>query len=127
MDVDLAAARKLCGELRELGVKASAYEVITCRFNTSILWRFLFLRNKSLSILMIFQVDVTNYDRIEEVKRQINTDLGTVDILVNNAGIIPKQSLREGPPSDIQRLMDINVMANFWVIFTLSLINAIHP
>lgn len=27
LDVDLDAARKLCAELRELGVKASAYEV----------------------------------------------------------------------------------------------------
>lgn len=59
---------------------------------------------------------MTNYERIEEVKREINTDLGTVDILINNAGIIPKYSLRDGSPSDIQRLIDINVMANIWVI-----------
>lgn len=63
----------------------------------------------------MLKVDVTNYERIEEVKREINIDLGTVDILVNNAGIIPKHSLRDGKPSDIQRLIDINVMANFWV------------
>lgn len=59
---------------------------------------------------------MTNYERIEEVKGEINTDMGTVDILINNAGIIPKHSLRDGSPSDIQRLIDINVMANFWVI-----------
>lgn len=61
-------------------------------------------------------MDVTNYERIEEVKKEINTDLGLVDILINNAGLVPKISLRDGKPSDIQRLIDVNVMAHFWVI-----------
>lgn len=56
-------------------------------------------------------------ERIEEVKKEINADLGLVDILINNAGLVPKISLRDGNPSDVQRLMDVNVMSHFWVMF----------
>lgn len=49
------------------------------------------------------------------VKGQINRDLGIVDILVNNAGLMPKASLREGQPIDVQRVLDVNVSAHFWV------------
>lgn len=55
------------------------------------------------------------------VKGQINRDLGIVDILVNNAGLMPKASLREGHPSDMQRVLDVNVSAHFWVLFALCI------
>lgn len=61
------------------------------------------------------QVDVTDYNEIEEVKRQINADLGIVDILVNNAGLMPKASLRDGHPDVVRRVMEVNVLAHFWV------------
>lgn len=65
----------------------------------------------------IFQLDVTNYEQIEDVKRQINADMGIVDILVNNAGLMPQNSFRDGDHRAIQRVMDVNVMSHFWVIF----------
>lgn len=55
------------------------------------------------------------------VKGHINRDMGIVDILVNNAGLMPKASLREGQPNDMQRVLDVNVSAHFWVLFTLAL------
>lgn len=58
---------------------------------------------------------MSNYDELANVKMQINNDLGYVDILVNNAGLMPKVSLREGHQNDIKRVMDINVLAHFWV------------
>lgn len=61
------------------------------------------------------QVDVTDYNEIEEVKRQINADLGIVDILVNNAGLMPRASLRDGHPDVVRRVMEVNVLAHFWV------------
>lgn len=61
------------------------------------------------------QVDVTDYRGLEEVKKQINNDLGIVDILVNNAGLMPTTSLLNGNLDDIRRTMDVNVLAHFWV------------
>lgn len=42
--------------------------------------------------------------------------MGIVDILVNNAGLMPTNSFQEGDPSDVRRVIDVNVLAHFWVI-----------
>lgn len=49
------------------------------------------------------------------VKKLIDLDLGTTDILVNNAGLLPKVSLREGKPEDLERIINVNITSHFWV------------
>lgn len=49
------------------------------------------------------------------MKREINTDLGHVNILVNNAGLMPTNSFRGGDAADVRRVIDVNVLAHFWV------------
>lgn len=49
------------------------------------------------------------------VKKAIDRDMGATDILVNNAGLMPKMSLREGKPDDIERVINVNVTSHFWV------------
>lgn len=51
------------------------------------------------------------------MKKEINAEMGFVDILINNAGLMPTNSFREGEPDDIKRVMDVNVLAHFWVVF----------
>jgi all-trans-retinol dehydrogenase (NAD+) len=63
-----------------------------------------------------YKVDVTNYEAIQQLKKDIESTLGSVDILVNNAGVVPSISLREGKPSDLQKIIDLNVSSHFWVI-----------
>lgn len=58
---------------------------------------------------------MTDPNRIKEVKREINADLGHVNILVNNAGLMPANSFRGGEVDDIRRVIDVNVLAHFWV------------
>lgn len=55
-----------------------------------------------------YQVDVSNYDEILQLKRNILSDLGEVDILVNNAGLIPYKTIFEQSSSDIERLTRVN-------------------
>lgn len=62
-----------------------------------------------------FQVDVANYDEIVALKEKINSDLGAVDILVNNAGLLPKVSLLQGEPKDLERIINVNLVGYFWV------------
>ena len=64
-----------------------------------------------------YRVDVSDYDAILKLKKNIEADVGFVDILVNNAGLLPLMSLREGKPSDYQKIMNVNVLSNFWVRF----------
>lgn len=49
------------------------------------------------------------------MKKEINADLGIVDILVNNAGLMPQDSFRDSEPDAVRRVMDVNVLAHFWV------------
>lgn len=38
--------------------------------------------------------------------------------MINNAGLLSiNQSLREGSPEDIQRIVDVNLMSHFWISF----------
>lgn len=43
--------------------------------------------------------------------------MGIVDILVNNAGFLPRSSSQDDDPDNVRRMIDVNVLAHFWVIF----------
>ena len=45
----------------------------------------------------------------------MKNDLGDIDILVNNAGIVTGKKFLECPDSLIQKTMDVNASAHFWV------------
>lgn len=64
-----------------------------------------------------FKIDVSDFDAIQQLKIDIESSMGSVDILVNNAGIISGISLHEGQPSDIQKVIDVNLSSHFWVIY----------
>lgn len=59
------------------------------------------------------------------MKREINVDLGPVDILVNNAGLMPVKPFRGIDTDGVRRVMDVNVLAHFWVNFDFSGSNSI--
>lgn len=64
-----------------------------------------------------FKVDVSKHQEIDQLKRDVEESLGHVDILVNNAGLLSLEvSLREGTPETIQKIIDVNLSSNFWVI-----------
>lgn len=51
------------------------------------------------------------------MKKEINADMGVVDILVNNAGFLPRSASQDDDPDNVRRMIDVNVLAHFWVIF----------
>lgn len=87
VDLDLKGAERTVKELREQNVKAQAYEV-----------------------------DVSDYEAMVVLRKQIISDLGMVDILVNNAAILPTNlSLREGKWTSLERILKVNIHSHFWV------------
>lgn len=62
-----------------------------------------------------FKADVSNFASIEQLKIDVEREMGKIDILVNNAGILSALSLREGRPEDIQKVIDVNLTSHFWV------------
>lgn len=63
-----------------------------------------------------YKVDVSNRENVMTVAQQVKQEVGDVHILINNAGIMPHHSFLEHTDKEIQRIMDINVMGNFWTL-----------
>lgn len=66
------------------------------------------------------QIDVTDFEAVQHLRKQIEADLGPVDILISNAGLMPLLSLREGNEKEIQRIVDVNITANYYVWFAMK-------
>lgn len=50
-----------------------------------------------------------------EMAKKIKTEVGDVTVLVNNAGIMPTHPIEQHTHQEVSKIMDINVMAHFWV------------
>lgn len=48
-------------------------------------------------------------------RSQIKKDVGKVDILINNAGIVSGKKLLSCPDGLMQKTVEVNTMAHFWV------------
>ena len=54
-------------------------------------------------------LDVTDFDRIAGVVRQVEEDHGPIDVLINNAGYGHEGILEESPLEEMRRQFDVNV------------------
>ena len=59
--------------------------------------------------------DISCCEDVRRTAEQVKRDVGDIDILVNNAGILNGKRLTKLTDKDIQRTMDINSTAHFWV------------
>lgn len=69
-------------------------------------------------IYNVVQVDVADYKQVNQLKEDIEKDLGFVDILVNNAGIMPVLSIREGNEEEVDRIVKVNITSHYYVSIT---------
>ncbi|XP_058448211.1 uncharacterized oxidoreductase YoxD-like [Malaya genurostris] len=88
-DLDEYNALRTVLELRYYGVKAVAYKT-----------------------------DVASPDQVQQLQRNIEYEMGPVDILVNNAGLVPFLVSDEYVPENLQRLVNVNILANFYTVNT---------
>ncbi|WP_354164918.1 oxidoreductase [Burkholderia sp. 567] len=66
-------------------------------------------------------LDVTDFERIDGVVADIETNVGPVDVLVNNAGYGHEGILEESPLSEMRRQFDVNVFG------AVAMIKAVVP
>ena len=57
--------------------------------------------------------NLSNYEEIETVIKEINDKYGHIDILVNNAGISANKKIEDTTPEDFEKIMNLNVNAIF--------------
>ena len=65
-----------------------------------------------------FTCDIAERDDVRKLAASVERDLGRVDILVNNAGIVRAASLVALDDEDIERMIRINLTAQFWTCKT---------
>ncbi|XP_035907423.1 17-beta-hydroxysteroid dehydrogenase 13-like [Anopheles stephensi] len=63
-----------------------------------------------------FKADVSSFEAVASLKREVSSKLGPIDILVNNAGVLPLMSLREGTPEDLKKVIEINLLSHLWTL-----------
>jgi len=63
-----------------------------------------------------YKVDVSDRENVVENARKVQEAIGDVTILINNAGIMPAHPFLEHSVKEIEKIMDINVMAHFWTL-----------
>ncbi|MDD5042856.1 MAG: 3-oxoacyl-[acyl-carrier-protein] reductase [Candidatus Omnitrophica bacterium] len=90
-DVNLEIAQKTCSDIENLGRKAFAVDM-----------------------------DVTNYEKVEEGINKILDKLGKVDILVNNAGITKDNILLRMSQADWDAVINVNLKGTFNCIKAVS-------
>ncbi|UGT42601.1 SDR family NAD(P)-dependent oxidoreductase [Nocardia yamanashiensis] len=81
-DIDLDAANDAVAEIRSLGGKAEA-----------------------------FRLDVADTPALEAFAEQVREQFGVPDVVVNNAGILVGGPFLDVPLEDLERIIDINLMA----------------
>uniref|UniRef100_A0AAG5D643 Hydroxysteroid 17-beta dehydrogenase 11 n=1 Tax=Anopheles atroparvus TaxID=41427 RepID=A0AAG5D643_ANOAO len=87
VDIDLPGAQRTAEDVRQLGVKAEA-----------------------------FLADIASSEEVDRLRLAVETKLGPVDVLVNNAGLLAVLSLSEGKATDLERIINVNLLSHFWTI-----------
>ncbi|XP_019881307.2 short-chain dehydrogenase/reductase family 16C member 6-like [Aethina tumida] len=74
------------------------------------------IANKNYPKAYSYVCDISNRENVLQVAEKVRRDVGDVTILINNAGIMPTHPLLEHTHKEIEKIMNINVMAHFWTI-----------
>ncbi|XP_050310618.1 short-chain dehydrogenase/reductase family 16C member 6-like [Anthonomus grandis grandis] len=63
-----------------------------------------------------YKVDVSNRENVMQTAQKVRDQVGDVTILINNAGVMPHHSFLDHTEQEIRKIMDVNIMGNFWTI-----------
>jgi short-subunit dehydrogenase len=58
--------------------------------------------------------DISDRKAVYELAGRIDNDLGAVSLLINNAGIVGAGSITDMPDETIEKIININLTAQFW-------------
>lgn len=86
------------------------------------------IKKQGIARAFAYRCDVSNRDEVLQTAEKVREEVGNVTILVNNAGIMPCHSFLNQTPEEIRKVVDINVMAHFWMLqaFLPSMIEKNH-
>ncbi|KAI0722812.1 retinal short-chain dehydrogenase/reductase [Earliella scabrosa] len=63
-----------------------------------------------------YKCDVSKWEEVERVAKQIVEELGHPTMLINNAGVVQGKSILDLSPEDIHQTFSVNTLAHFWTL-----------
>ncbi|PAV21151.1 retinal short-chain dehydrogenase reductase [Pyrrhoderma noxium] len=63
-----------------------------------------------------YKCDVSKWEEMEAVSKQIVEEIGHPTILINNAGVAQGKLILDLKPEDVKQTFDVNVLAHFWAL-----------
>ncbi|QRV76747.1 short chain dehydrogenase [Ceratobasidium sp. AG-Ba] len=63
-----------------------------------------------------YKCDVSKWEEVEAVAKQVVDEIGHPTILVNNAGVVQGKSLVDLSVADVKQTLDTNVASQFWTL-----------
>ncbi|TFY59158.1 hypothetical protein EVJ58_g5948, partial [Rhodofomes roseus] len=63
-----------------------------------------------------YKCDVSKWEEVEAVSKQIIEEIGHPTILINNAGVVQGKLLVDLTPEDVQQTFSVNTLAHFWTL-----------
>lgn len=102
--------RLIALRLAKLGAKTVLWDV-----NTAGLEQTKALIEKDGGEAYTYFCDVTDRIQVYETADRVRQDVGDVSLLVNNAGIVNGKWFLDTPDEKIEKVMEVNVIAHFWV------------
>jgi len=69
-----------------------------------------------LDNITFYRCDVSRWDEVEKVAKQIVDEIGHPTIIVNNAGVVQGKTIIELEEADVRQTVDVNTLAHFWTL-----------
>ncbi|KAF7355520.1 hypothetical protein MSAN_01469000 [Mycena sanguinolenta] len=63
-----------------------------------------------------YKCDVSKWEEVEAVSKQVIEEIGQPTIIVNNAGVVQGKLILDLSPEDIQQTFGVNTLAHFWIL-----------
>ncbi|KAI0677386.1 retinal short-chain dehydrogenase/reductase [Trametes maxima] len=63
-----------------------------------------------------YKCDVSKWEEVERVSKQVIEELGHPTMLINNAGVVQGKALLDLSPEDIQQTFSVNTLAHYWTL-----------
>ncbi|KAJ6515643.1 retinal short-chain dehydrogenase/reductase [Mycena sanguinolenta] len=63
-----------------------------------------------------YKCDVSKWEEVEAVSKQVIEEIGQPTIIVNNAGVVQGKLILDLSPEDIQQTFGVNILAHFWIL-----------
>lgn len=103
--------RELAMQLAELGVKVACWDIdrVGCEETVKML-------EAEGGTGLAVTCDVSDREAVAKAAQFSRVQLGEVSVLVNNAGIMPCKPFLQFSPSEVEKVLSVNVLSQYWTL-----------